>query len=321
MQVSKNKRNSFSWHRLRADVWKNRGIYLLMILPVIWYAIFCYGPMGGLTLAFKKYSARIGMGLWGSPFIGLKNFETVFRDKGFLKSVLLTLKINFTELIVVFPFPILIALLLNEFRSKHYRKIIQTVITFPHFLSWVIVGSIIKNLLALRGPVDVLIQALGGRSTFILGEKSWFLPLIYATVNWKGAGWASIIYLAAISSIDQNQYEAAEIDGASRFQRMIYVTLPSILPTIAIKLVLDIGGMMDGHFDQIFNLRNDIVASAGQTLSIFVYDVTFRRMPNYGYSTAIGLISSIVNCVLLITGNTIVKRLGGFGIMGEGRKI
>ena len=313
-----NKPRQNYWRRLGIEIWKNRGIYLLMILPVIWYAVFCYGPMGGLTLAFKKYSGKLG--IWGSQWTGWKNFETVFRDPYFFRAVQSTLEINIVMLFLCFPMPIVVALLLNEIRMKRYKKVVQTVLTFPHFLSWVIVGSIIKMMFSSDGPVNDVILSLGGEKIIFMGTKELFRPIIIISSIWKEAGWGSIVYLAAITGIDQQQYEAAEIDGANRWQRMWYITLPSIFPTIAVMLILEMGNIMGGHFDQIFNLRNDVILSAAETLAMFTYRVTFERMPNYGYSTAVSLFSSLINMVLLVGTNTLSMRFGGGGLMGEGRK-
>ena len=219
--------------------------------------------MGGLTLAFKSFKTRLG--ILASPWNGTTNFESLFRDPAFFRSVGITLWINFIELLLCFPAPILLALMLNELRMRRYKKLLQTVYTFPHFLSWVI------------------------RS------------LIYISEIWKEAGWSSIIYLAAISGIDPQLYEVAEIDGASRFQRVVNITLPSIFPTIAVMLILQMGGIMGGHFDQIYNLQNDVIASSAETLNLYIYRITFQRTPNYGFSTAVSLFCSVINMVLLMS--------------------
>ena len=299
---------------LWVEIFKNKEIYLLALPAVIWYAVFCYMPMGGLTLAFKSFKANLG--IWGSPWNGLTNFESLFRDPAFGRSVGVTLWINAVELVLCFPAPILLALMLNELRMGRYKKVLQTVYTFPHFLSWVIIASIVKNLLSIDGVVNGLMANLGMEKVSFLGNKNLFRPLIYITEIWKEAGWSSIIYLAAISGVDQQLYEVAEIDGASRLQRVLHITLPSIFPTIAVMLVLQMGGIMGGHFDQIYNLQNDIIASSAETLNLYIYRITFQRTPNYGFSTAVSLFCSVINMALLLSTNKIAERFGGVGLMG-----
>lgn len=300
--------------QLWTEILQNKEIYLLALPAVIWYLVFCYGPMGGLTLAFKSFKAKLG--IWGSPWVGMKNFESLFRDSSFFNAVGITLWINVVELLLCFPMPILIAIMLNELRLGKYKKILQTIFTFPHFLSWVIVGSIIKNLLSVDGVFNGILANLGMEQVVFLGDRDLFRPLLYITEIWKEAGWSSIIYLAAISGIEQQQYEAAEIDGASRMQRILYITLPSLLPTVAVMLILQMGGIMGGHFDQIYNLQNDIIAPAAETLNMYIYRITFKRTPNYGFSTAVSLFCSVVNMVLLIGTNKLAERFGGTGLMG-----
>ena len=299
---------------LWVEIFKNKEIYLLALPAVIWYAVFCYMPMGGLTLAFKSFKANLG--IWGSPWNGLTNFESLFRDPAFGRSVGVTLWINAVELVLCFPAPILLALMLNELRMGRYKKVLQTVYTFPHFLSWVIIASIVKNLLSIDGVVNGLMANLGMEKVSFLGNKNLFRPLIYITEIWKEAGWSSIIYLAAISGVDQQLYEVAEIDGASRLQRVLHITLPSIFPTIAVMLILQMGGIMGGHFDQIYNLQNDIIASSAETLNLYIYRITFQRTPNYGFSTAVNLFCSVINMALLLSTNKIAERFGGVGLMG-----
>lgn len=299
---------------LWVEIFKNKEIYLLALPAVIWYAVFCYMPMGGLTLAFKSFKANLG--IWGSPWNGLTNFESLFRDPAFGRSVGVTLWINVVELVLCFPAPILLALMLNELRMGRYKKVLQTVYTFPHFLSWVIIASIVKNLLSIDGVVNGLMANLGMEKVSFLGNKNLFRTLIYITEIWKEAGWSSIIYLAAISGVDQQLYEVAEIDGASRLQRVLHITLPSIFPTIAVMLILQMGGIMGGHFDQIYNLQNDIIASSAETLNLYIYRITFQRTPNYGFSTAVSLFCSVINMALLLSTNKIAERFGGVGLMG-----
>lgn len=293
---------------------KHWQIYILVIPALIWYLVFAYYPMAGLQLAFKTYKAKLG--IWGSPWSGLQNYEAVFRDAYFWKAIGRTLLINFGRLILTFPAPILLAVMFNELRVGRYKKAMQTVFTFPHFLSWVIVASIIQNLLSVDGLVNSVITALGGSPINILGSETAFQPMLYLSDIWKGAGYSSIIYLSAISGIDQEQYEAAEIDGASRWQRIIHVTLPSIMPTISVMLILTCGNLMTAGFDQIFNLSNAATKNVAEVLDMYIYRVTFQGSVDFGFSTAVALFRSVINMIFLIVANKTSKLLGGNGLFG-----
>ena len=300
--------------RIIGSMRKHWQIYVLVIPALIWYLIFAYYPMAGLQLAFKTYKAKLG--IWGSPWSGLKNYEAVFRDMYFWRSIGRTLFINFGRLLLCFPVPVLLALMFNELRVGRYKKVMQTIFTFPYFLSWVIVASVISNLLSIDGLVNNAITALGGSSINFLGSETGFQPMLYLSDIWKGAGYASIIYLSAISGIDQEQYEAAEIDGASRWQRIIYVTLPCIMPTISIMFVLTCGNLMTAGFDQIFNLSNSATKNVAEVLDMYIYRITFKGSVDFGFSTAVALFRSVINMVFLLVANKTSKLLGGSGLFG-----
>lgn len=215
---------------LLTQIWKNRMVYTLLLPGLIWLLLFAYLPMGGLSLAFKDYKANLG--IWGSPWAGFENFKYVFRDPAFIDALWRTLYINIIKLVIQFPFPILLALMLNELRMRRTKKIFQTVFTFPHFLSWIIVSGVVINVLAYDGLVNSALALLGLPTINFLGSEEMFVPMLLLTDIWKSTGWGAIIYLAAISGIDQDQYESAQIDGASRMQQMFRITLPNILPTV-----------------------------------------------------------------------------------------
>lgn len=299
---------------LRRRIWEARYLYLLLLPLVAFLIFFRYIPMLGLQIAFKKYSAKLG--IWGSKWIGLDNFRRIFISPDAIRAIRNTIIISLSRLVFEFPIPIALALLINEMPGRKLKRVYQTVLTFPHFLSWVIVGSIVKNLLSVDGVVNGLMAGMGLEKVSFLGNKDLFRPLIYISEIWKEAGWSSIIYLAAISGIDPQLYEVAEIDGASRFQRVVNITLPSIFPTIAVMLILQMGGIMGGHFDQIYNLQNDVIASSAETLNLYIYRITFQRTPNYGFSTAVSLFCSVINMVLLMSTNKVAERFGGTGLMG-----
>lgn len=300
--------------RLFRRIWKNKTIYIVLLPALLWYLIFVYVPMGGLMLAFKDYKANLG--ILGSPWTGLKHFENLFRDMDFWQSVGRTLKINVIRLLVTFPVPVIIALLFNELRMRKYKKVLQTVFTFPHFLSWIIIASVLRNVLAYDGIVNSIIGLFGGDTVNFLGNKRMFQPMLYLTDIWKEAGWGSIIYLAAISGIDQEQYEAADIDGASRLQKMLRITLPNIMPTVAVMFILAAGGIMGAGFDQIFNMTNAAVRESGEILDMYIYRITFQATPNFGFSMAVSLFRSIVNMVLLVIADRGSRLFGGNGLFG-----
>ncbi len=298
--------------RLGAEVYKNRMVYTLVLPGLIWYLLFAYGPMGGLSLAFKTYRANLG--IWGSPWVGMQNYHYVFRDAAFWRSVWRTLYINLGRLIFEFPIPVLLSLMLNELRVGRYKKVLQTVFTFPHFLSWIIVSSVLINFLSAEGLVNSILKNCGGEAFHFLGNTATFQPMLYITAIWKGAGWSAIIYLAAISGIDVDQYEAAEIDGASRLQRVAHITLPNILPTVIVMFILQTGNLMSAGFDQIFNLSNVAVRDVAETLDMFIYRITFQAPPDFGFSMAVSLFRSVINMALLVLADRGAKLMGGSGL-------
>ena len=245
-----------SARHLGRSIWKNRACYGLMLPGIIWFILFAYGPMSGLLLAFKTYSARGGV--WGSPWCGFENFAYVFKDAAFFRS----------------------------------------------------------NVLSLDGMVNSLLAMLNLDKINFLGNSTLFIPLLYLTESWKSAGWSAIIYLAALSGIDVDQYEAAELDGANRWQTLIRVTLPNLKPTILVMLVLSIGNLMTGGFDQIFNLSNPAVEDICEILDMYIYRITFGSVPDFGFSMAISLFRSVVNCIFLIAADRSAKKLGGSGLFG-----
>lgn len=289
-------------------------IYVIILLPLVWYFVFAYMPMAGLQLAFKKYMPR--RGIWGSPIIGLTNFKNIFVDPAFMRSVWRTLSVNILRLVFVFPVPIMLALLLNELGGKKYKSVLQTIMTFPNFLSWVIVSSILTTVLSADGLVNSFLRVLGISSINFLGSESLFQPMVYVTDIWKSSGWSMIVYLAAISGIDQDQYEAAKLDGASRWQMLIHITLPNLMPTIIIMFILATGNLMSAGFDQIFNLSNSATKNVAEILDMYIYRITFQSAPDYGLSTAISLMRSVVNMVLLLLADRGSKLMGGNGLFG-----
>lgn len=298
--------------RLVRSMYRARYQYLLLLPGLIFFVIFCYIPIYGLTLAFKEYNASLG--ILRSPFIGWLNFKYLFREPAFWNALSNTLKISFCRILFQFPFPILLALMLNELSSRRTSKVLQTVFTFPHFLSWLVIGGIFINLLGDQGTVNTFLHSIGQERVQILSRSQYFIPLLYLSEIWKSSGWECIIYLAAIASIDTQQYEAAIIDGANRFHKLIYITLPGIKSTIVILLILAFGNVMNAGFDQIFNLGNAAVREASEILDTYIYRITFKGSSDFGFSTAVGLFRSVANFVFLIVCDRIAKLIGENGL-------
>lgn len=296
-------------------MWKARYIYILLLGYFVWLLIFHYGPMYGLLLAFKKYNAKLG--IWGSEWVGLDNLRRIFVTPVAKRAIWNTLTISIRRTIFQFPFPIILAVLITEMRGRKLKKVYQTIFTFPHFLSWVVVGAILTNFLSSSGTINTALANMGLEKINFLGNSKIFTSLLFVTANWKGMGWGAIIYMAAIAGIDPTLYDAAKVDGASRWQQIWHITLAGIKSTIAIKLILDIGGIMNAGFDQIFNMRNDVVNSAVTILDTYVYDITFGAVPNYGFSTAVGLFKSVIDFILLILAN----QISGYLSKGEHKLI
>jgi len=270
--------------------------------------------MAGLQLAFKTYKAKLG--IWGSPWCGFKNYTAVFRDAAFWKSIIRTVLMNIGRLVIICPAPIILALMLNELRIGKFKGIMQTVFTFPHFLSWVIVASIMQNLLSIDGLLNQIIIHLGGSPISFLGSEGKFVPILYGSDIWKSIGYSSIVFLSAISGIDQEQYESAEIDGANRWQRLLHITLPSIVPTISIMFIMTCGHLMTAGFDQIFNLSNAATKNVAEVLDMYIYRITFEGATDFGFSTAVSLFRSVINMLFLVIADRTSKLLGGGGLFG-----
>lgn len=293
-----------------------KAVYLLLLPGLVWYILFAIAPLGGLMLAFKTYRANLG--ILGSPWTGLKNFDRVFNDMNFWNAIRQTLLINVLRLVITFPFPVVLALLFNEMRFQRVKKPMQVVFTLPHFLSWVIIASIFNNLLSYDGMLNNSLAAMGLSTVKIIGNERAFLPLLYYTDVWRTAGWNTIIYLAAITDIDTEQYEAAEIDGATRWQMMTNVTIPSIQSTIVIMFILATGNIMTAGFNQVFNLSNAAVRSVAETLDMYIYRITFQAAPDFGFSMAITLFRSSINMILLLIADRGAKLMGGSGLFSVG---
>lgn len=297
------------WKRLKND-WL---LYVLLIPVLIWYLVFCYLPMGGITLAFKEY--RYDMGMWRSPWVGTAQFAQMFGDAEFWRAFRNTLIFSFGRLVFVFPVPIIIAILLNEIRHPRAKKLFQTVFTFPHFISWVVLAGILISMFASNGIVNQLLGGVHLPQISPLMSLTSFRPFIWITQIWKECGWDAIIYMAALTGIDPQLYEAAGIDGASRFQKMRFITWPGILSIVCTMLILQIGGIMGGaNFDQIFNLYSSPVYPVADIIDTYVFRQSFVIGSNFGYTTAIGFLKSVIGVVMITAANKITVKLGEQGL-------
>lgn len=298
---------------IRQRIWDQRWLYLILLPGIAFFIIFRYAPMYGIQLAFKKFD--IAQGIAQSPWVGLDNFSLLFIDREFFIALKNTLIISYMQLMFFFPFPIILAILLNEVSQRRLKRVLQTVYTFPHFLSWVIVSGIMLNILANNGAINNLRQVMGLEKYSFLTDKGIFRSILMVTLNWKEAGWSTILYLAAITAIDPALYEAAIIDGANRWHKIRYITWPGIQTIVITTLILRVGHMMDAGFDQIMNLYNATVLDVSDILDTYIYRITFQKIPNFGFSTAVGLFKGVTNCILLLTVNALCKKVSGTGIL------
>ena len=305
--------NPHGFKRLGREIWKNRYLYLLM-LPALFYLIMIeYRSMYGIVLAFKDYNAKLG--ITRSPWVGLKHFKDMFSDPYFRYVLLNTIVISFGRIIFTFPFGVIVALAFNEIKQRHLKKTLQTVYTFPHFLSWVIVSGVIVNFLGYTGPINAFMDAIGLERHVFLGDKNIIVPILYITDIWKESGWNSIIYLAAITGIDNSLYEAADVDGATRWKKIWHITLPSIRGTILVMLTLQVGTILTSGFDQIFNMSNMVVQKTIDILDTYVYRITFQQTPDFSYSTAVTLFKTTIGFIMVTLTNKISKKLEGTGVL------
>lgn len=295
--------------KLAMEIWNAKYLYLMLLPFVIWLILFQYVPMSGIVLAFKEFNAVDG--IFGSPWVGLKHFERIFSTPAAVKSIITTITLSLQRILFEFPVPIILALITTEMRGKRVKKIYQTVLTFPHFLSWVVVASILISMFSEAGAINSVLSTLGLDEVPFLSDSGFFKGMLFITHNWKEMGWASIIYMATIASIDPGLYEAASIDGASKLRQVWHVTLPALLPLISMRLILKVGAIMNAGFGQILNMRNSVVSSSVQILDTYIYDITFRALPNYGFSTAVGLFKGLINFALLMLANQLVGKLTG----------
>ena len=295
--------------RLMQRVWNTRELYLLILIPIIWYIVFKYLPLYGIQIAFRDY--RTSRGFFGSEWVGLKHFKRFFNSLYFGRIVGNTLVINIVSLLVGFPIPILFALLLNELTHPRYKKVLQNVTYIPHFLSAVVVVSVLQLIFNPNtGVYNMVRKALGLATTNYFAMESAFKPMYILSGLWQNMGWDSILYIAALAGVDPTLYEAATIDGATRLQKIRYVSIPSIMGTITIMLLVRCGQIMNIGYEKVLLMQNSLNQASSDVISTYVYRVGILE-GNYSYSTAINLFNSACNVVLLFIANLLAKRLGG----------
>ncbi len=291
---------------------QHKLLYLMLLPGALYFLIFRYIPMGGIIIAFQKYSPFLG--ILKSPFVGLSHFKSFFIGTDFLMLLKNTLAISFLSLLFYFPAPIILALLLNEIKNQRYKRTIQTFIYIPHFISWVIIASLTYQLLNINdGIINMLIKELTGKTINFLGDPKYFRGLIIGQSMWKETGYGTIIFLAALSGVDMELYEAAKVDGANRWRLMWHITLPAIKGTIIIMLILRVGSILNTGYEQIFLMRNSLNVSAAEVFDTYIYQKGITN-GQFSYSTAAGLFKSIVGMIMVLGSNKIAKKAGESGI-------
>ena len=273
--------------------------YIMLIPALLWLFFFSIVPMFGIVMAFQDYNP--GQGILHSKFVGLENFKYMFQMNDVKQVLCNTVVIAVGKIIGNIIFPLIFALLLNEFCIKRLKRPIQTIVYLPYFLSWVILAKIVLNIFGYTGPINQLMEAFGGNPINFFGEPSLFQPLVIGTDIWKGFGYNTVVYLAAILGVDQSLYEAAAADGAGRFKRIWHITLPGIRTTVALLAILSLGNVLNAGFDQIYNLYNPLVYSTGDIIDTWVYRAGLENL-QYSLATAVGLFKSVISVILIVIG-------------------
>lgn len=305
------KNNTSFFISVKKDFKRNKFKYLLILPIVAYFVFFAYKPMYGILIAFKNY--RLTAGVAGSPWVGFYQFKRFFSDPFFFRLLRNTFSISFLYQIFSNPAPIILALLLNEVRCSWFKRTVQTVSYMPHFISSVIICSIIRYFCASDGLINTIIVFFGGERAALLSQPDMFYPIYIISGIWQGVGWSSIIYLAALSGIDQEQYEAAKVDGAGRLKQMWYITLPGLVPTMAMLWTLDIGRLLTVGYEKIMLLYQPLTYEVADVISTYVYRKGLLEQ-DFSYSTAVGLFNSVINVILLVIANKLSKKLGQSGL-------
>lgn len=298
---------------VRGQLYRYRWYYLLILPILVWYAVFAYTPMFGISIAFLDYNPY--KGILESQFIGLHWFRYLVNNRLFWIALRNSLTINLYNLLMSFPMPILLALMLNECRGMKFKRTIQTISYLPHFISWAIVGGLVYSILSPSdGFVNMVIKATGGSPVYFLGMSQYTRSIYIVSGIWKGVGWGSILYLAALSNINPELYEAATLDGAGKLRQVWHVTLPGISYIISMQLIFTITGFFDVGFEQAYNIVNPATYDTGLVMSLYVYNMGIKSA-QFSYATAVGLLQSIVGLILLLGANTAARKLAPDGAL------
>lgn len=298
--------------KLRRRMKKEQFLYMLLLPGLLYFIVYRYSPLAGMVIAFQDYS--VFRGFWGSDWVGLKHFYTIFDSSEVLLVFRNTLWISLLQLVIVFPLPIVLALMLNELRSETYKRTIQSIVYLPYFLSWVVVVSMTVVFMKQEGLVNWALGAVFGLNPIaFLQEPGWFVPTVIAQLLWKEAGWSTIIFLAALAGVNSNLYEAAVVDGASRLRRIWHVTLPAIRSVIVILIILRLGDVLDVGFQQIFLMQNPMNKHVSDVLETYVYWKGIVGN-SFSFATAVGLFKSVVGLVLIAGANRLSKKFGEEGL-------
>ena len=298
--------------RVKKEVQRSWPMYVMLLPAIILALIFCYAPMGGLVMAFQNYKPWLG--ITGSEFVGLDNFKQIFEFKESYQAIINTFIIAVSKMVLGLIFPIIVALLLNEVHNMGVKKGIQTLVYLPHFLSWVTVAGMLRDILGMDGIVNMFLQKVFGMDPiFFLGNAGMFRQIVVISDLWKGFGFGMIVYLAAISNIDQSLYEAAQIDGAGRWKQTLYVTIPCILPMVIVMATLSLGNVLNAGFDQIFNMYSTSVYQTGDIIDTFVYRLGLLDA-QYGPATAVGLFKSVISTLFISISYFLAYKLADYRI-------
>lgn len=298
-------------YRIRQDFGRNKYNYLLVLPVVAYFILFHYKSMYGIVIAFQRYRSTAGIA--GSPWVGLQNFQRIFNDPFFGTILKNTLSISLLTLLFSFPAPIVLALLLNEVRVSWFKRFVQTISYMPHFISMVVICCLVNTFCSSKGLFNTIIEFFGGERSALLSRPELFYLIYIGSGIWQNIGWNSIIYLATLAGIDVEQYEAARVDGANRIKQMIYITLPGLLPTVSMLLILNIGSLLSVGHEKILLLYNPLTYDVADVISTYTYRKGFINQ-DYSYGTAFGLFNSLINLILLVTANKLSKRAGQSGL-------
>ena len=309
MNVMKKKKEQKLVPQHKRSFWGNlcyyKEYYLMLIPGILFFLVFCYGPMYGLVIAFQDYYPL--KGVTGSKMVGLKHFRALFTDPFFLSVLKNTI-------VICFPAPILLCLALNEISNYRFKKIAQSVSYLPHFVSWVVVsGIIIEFLSPSRGPINILLQNLGMEPIFFVAEPKYFRGVLVLSDLWKSVGWGSIVYLAAVTSVDPTLYEAAEMDGAGRIKKIIHVTIPALAPIITVMFIMESGKILNDSFEQVYNFLTPSTYAVGDVISTFVYRMGIQKM-QYSFTTAVDLFKNIISFMLVVMTNYIARKTNDYAL-------